>query len=360
MKNLNKKNMMNALCALMFAYALLRYASDVAEGVRIGLQNCAGLLIPSLFPFMILAAVIGATRAGQGLSYGVSCLLYPLTGLPKQISAAFLMSFLGGFPVGAQMLSRQLENGEIDEQTASRGLCCCVNAGPSFLIGTIGAMLNPTAGILLLAAQVLSSLCIAAIQFRGYKNASTLPVFQPKQNVLVESVRGAASGMFGICAFVTAFSALSALLRSSGIFFLICNILGRFFPNLGEPFFTAAASGILEVTNGCIAAASLPQGFLLIAFLVSFSSLSIIFQVKSCFPYPIPFGRFYLSRLLHGLFTTSFAFLGQRIFPQALEVSAVWGKPVLSAQPNTVISTACLLAMCTILFFTPSKSGSHL
>lgn len=356
---MNKKNAISAVCALISAWALLRYASDIAEGVRIGLQNCAGLLIPSLFPFMILAAIVGATRAGQGLSYGISYLLHPLTGLPKQISAAFFMSFLGGFPVGAQMLSRQLENGEIDEQTTSRALCCCVNAGPSFLIGTVGTMLNPTAGILLLAAQVFSSLCIAAIQFHGHKNAPALPVFQPKQNVLVESVRGAAAGMFGICAFVTAFSALAALLRASGILFFFSSFVSHFFPNLGEPFFTAAASGILEVTNGCIAAAPLPQGFLLIAFLVSFSSLSIIFQIKSCFSRPIPFGRFYWSRLVHGLFTTTFAFLGQRLFPQALQASAILGKPVLSTQPNTVVSTACLVAMCTILFFTPSKNGHY-
>ena len=357
---MNKKNVISAVCALISAWALLRYASDVAEGVRIGLQNCAGLLIPSLFPFMILAAIVGATHAGQGLSYGLSYLLHPLTGLPKQISAAFFMSFLGGFPVGAQMLSRQLENGEIDEQTASRALCCCVNAGPSFLIGTVGAMLNPTAGILLLAAQVLSSLCIAAIQFHGCKNAPDRPAFQPKQNILVESVRGAAAGMFGICAFVTAFSALAALLRASGLLFIVCNFLGYFFPALGESFFHAAVNGVLEVTNGCIAAAPLPHGFLLIAFLVSFSSLSIIFQIKSCFSRPIPFGRFYGSRLLHGLFTTSFAFLGQRLFPQALQASAVWGKPVLSAHPNTVVSTVCLIAKCTILFFTPSKNRNCL
>lgn len=352
-----KPGAVSAVLAVAAAWGLLRYAPEVGEGVRTGLQNCAGLLIPSLFPFMVLASLAGATEAGSRLSQWVAALIHPLTGLPHRIGASFFMSFLGGFPVGAQMLSRQLEQGEIDERTASRALCCCVNAGPSFLIGTVGAMLNPSAGILLLLAQILSSLCMAFIQFHGQKDAPPVSG-RPSSGsgALVESVRSAAAGMFGICAFVTVFSALTALLRACGLLGALCAFLTRFFPLQGEAFFAAAVSGALEVTNGCIAAAALPQGLTLCAFLVSFSSLSIIFQVKSCFTRPISYGRFYVSRLLHGAFTCLFVRIGCRLMPGALAVSSLGGKPVLSAQPNTLVSALCLIAMCTILLFTPSRS----
>lgn len=353
---MHKKNNLSAIFTLLAAWGLLRYAPEVGAGVRSGLQNCAGLLIPSLFPFMILAALVGATAAGQRLSIWTATLVRPLTGLPEKIGASFFMSFLGGFPVGAQMLNRQLEQGEIDIDTASRALCCCVNAGPSFLIGAVGAMLSPAAGVLLLFAQILSSLCVAAIQFRGRPIARQNPfAAMPKgSEALVESVRSAATGMFGICAFVTAFSALTALLRACGLMGAVCGFLGILFPRLGEPFFAAAISGFLEVTNGCLAAGQLPQGLMLCAFLVSFSSLSIIFQVKSCFSRPIPFGRFYRSRFLHGSFTCFFVFLGRRFLPDVLSAAALSGKPVVSAQPNTLISGACLVAMCTILILTPT------
>lgn len=355
---MKKHGRLTAVLVLAAAWGLLRYAHEVGEGVRAGLQNCAGLLIPSLFPFMILAALAGATNAGQQLSAWVAALVR-FTGLPKRLGVAFFMSFLGGFPVGAQMLSHQLEQGEIDHETASRALCCCVNAGPSFLIGAVGAMLGPAAGILLLLSQILSSLCLAAFQFRGEKiPVRPLTASAGKGAALVESVRSAAAGMFGICAFVTAFSALTALLRACGLLGLVCGFLGTLFPQLGEPFFAAAISGIFEVTNGCIAAAALPQGLMLTAFLVSFSSLSIIFQVKSCFSSPIPFGRFYASRLLHGTLTSLFVLLGRRFLPGTLTAAAISGKPILAAHPNTLVSGACLIAMCTILLLTPSGKRS--
>lgn len=352
---MKKHNPFTAVLALTAAWGLLRYAPEVGEGVRTGLQNCAGLLIPSLFPFMILAALVGATSAGQQLSAWVAALVR-FTGLPRTLGATFFMSFLGGFPVGAQMLNRHLEQGEIDQETASRALCCCVNAGPSFLISAVGALLSPAAGVLLLISQILSSLCVAAFQFRGEKILKR-PVIPSsgKGDTLVESVRAAAAGMFGICAFVTAFSALTALLRACGLLGLVCGFLGTLFPSLGEPFFAAAVSGIFEVTNGCIAAAALPQGLMLTAFLVSFSSFSIIFQVKSCFSSPIPFKRFYSSRLLHGTLTSLFVYFGRRFLPGALSAAAISGKPVLIAHPNTLVSGACLIAMCTILLLTPSR-----
>lgn len=352
------KKRMTAIFALAAAYGLLRYAPQVAEGVRTGLQNCAGILIPSLFPFMVLAALVGATSAGRQLSLWAAALFRPLTGLPRELGAAFFMSFLGGFPVGAQMLNRQLEQGEISEETAARALCCCVNAGPSFLIGAVGSLLNPAAGILLLISQILSSLCVAAAAFKGERDPEHAPAPLPeRKGALVESVRSAANGMFAICAFVTAFSALSALLRACGLMSVVCGFLGMMFPRLGEPFFAAAVCGILEVTNGCIAAAALPQGLTLTAFLVSFSSLSIIFQVKSCFSRPICFRKFYCSRLLHGALTYLFVSLGRRFLRGALAVAAISGKAAAAFYPNTFVSAACLIAMCTILLLAPA--GKH-
>lgn len=139
------------------------------------------------------------------------------------------------------------------------------------------------------------------------------------RDAFVNAVRSAASGILSICAFVVAFSAVTALLRAVGLTGALAGALGKLFPALGEPFFTAALAGLLEVTGGCIAAASLGgrAGILLCAFLVSFSSLSIIFQVRSCFfdGCGVRFGRFYRSRLLHGGLTTLFAALFARWLP---------------------------------------------
>lgn len=89
------------------------------------------MLIPSLFPFMILAGLISRTSAGPLLSRCVGLITRPM-GLPERLGSVLLMSFVGGFPVGAQMLSEMLARREISRDTAERALCFCVNAGLRF------------------------------------------------------------------------------------------------------------------------------------------------------------------------------------------------------------------------------------
>lgn len=354
---MKRQKIVLCILVLLIACGLLRYAPQIALGVGGALQNCAMLLIPSLFPFMVLAAFAASTEAGVQLSRWVAAVLHPITGLPHTIGASFFMSFLGGFPVGAQMLSRQLQRGEIDRETAEKALCCSVNAGPSFLIGTIGALFHPKAGILLLVAQICSSLCIAAALFYRKRTTTTITACVTQPDALVASVRSAASGMFGICAFVTAFSACSALLQACGLLELLANTLAVLLPVQSTAAYSALLVGLLEVTNGCIAAAALPNGLPLTAFLVSFSSLSILFQVKSCFETSISFRPLYLSRIFHGALTCFFFSLLQRLFPNILQTASLSGSPVFSAEPNTFVSAACLLAMCTLLFL-PSVNAA--
>lgn len=344
--------------AVAASTALLWKTQAVSAGVRAGLQTCAGIIIPSLFPFMILAGLLSVTKTGAVLSRGVSAFTRPL-GLPENLGAVLLMSFIGGFPVGARMLSSMLDRREIDTETAERALCFCVNAGPSFLISAVGCgiLKNKTAGLLLLAAQALSSLTVCAVVFRKHRCPRTS--VQPSRcskDAFVEAVRSASAGMIGICAFVTAFAAIAALLGAVGITAALSSLLARLFPAVGDAFFSAAITGVLEVTNGCIAAACLPvfQGFLLCAFLVSFSSMSIIFQVKSCFTADcgVRFKRFYLSRFAHGGLTTLYAALLWRLIPSAaLAASVSTSAPIPEATPNMMVTSLCLVAMCSILIF---------
>ncbi len=346
--------------AVAAAVGLLWKTKEVSAGVRTGLLSCAGIIIPSLFPFMILAALISSTQVGALLSRAVSVFTRRTIGIPENLGAVLLMSFLGGFPVGARMLSAMLERREIDRETAEKALCFCVNAGPSFLVSAVGAGMlgSKTAGLLLLAAQALSSLTIGAVLFRG---TSPHPLLPPASSLkphdtFVGAVQSASAGILSICAFVVAFSAISSFFGALGILDFLACLLSRALPVLSPAFFSAALSGLLEATNGCVAAAALHTraGFVLCAFLVSFSSLSIIFQVKSCFSTGmVPrFGRFYLSRLTHGTLTALLAAFAYRLIPPAdLAAAAIAAAPVPKATPNMVITSICLVCMCTILLF---------
>ncbi len=358
----------SAILAVCTAAGLLWKTQEVAQGVRTGLSVCAGTVIPSLFPFMVLAGLIASTKAGTQLSQAVSTVTKRILGLPEALGAVLLMSFIGGFPVGAKMLSTMLERHQIDSRTASLALCYCVNAGPSFLISAVGAAMlgSLRAGVILLSAQILSALIVCGVVSRR-KKAAIPPLTTPQMTsgAFVEAVRGAASGMLGICAFITAFSALTALLKALGIFDAACSALAHLFPQLGVSFFSALFTGLLEVTNGCKAAAALhtQTGFVLCAFLISFSSLSISFQIQSCFSNGcgVKFTPYYLSRLIHGGITACLAWLGWHLLPEK-EVAAVVlnGQPVAKIAPNMFISSVCLICMCAILILNvPNKKKTQ-
>lgn len=347
----------SAILAVCIAGGLLWKTQEVAQGVHTGLSVCAGTVIPSLFPFMILAGFIASTKAGLQLSQAVSIVTNRVLGLPKALGAVLLMSFIGGFPVGAKMLSTMLERNQIDSRTASLALCYCVNAGPSFLISAVGAAMlgSLRAGVILLCAQILSALIICGVLCRMKKTpVSALSTPKMTSGAFVEAVRSAASGMLGICAFITAFSALTAFLQALGVFNVVCNALAHVFPELGVSFFSALFTGLLEVTNGCKAAAALHthSGFVLCAFLVSFSSFSISFQVQSCFSNGscVKFTPYYISRIIHAGITGFFAWIGWAFLPEK-DVAAVviHAEPVTKIAPNMFISSICLICMCAIL-----------
>lgn len=58
---------LSALLFLLAAILLLIYSAPVRKGVSAGLESCAAVLIPSLFPFMVLPAFWA--KAGQQTAY---------------------------------------------------------------------------------------------------------------------------------------------------------------------------------------------------------------------------------------------------------------------------------------------------
>lgn len=370
---MRRSHFLGAGAAAAAAICLLWKTQEVAAGVQAGLENCAGVLIPSLFPFMILAGLITSTGAGGALSRSVSVFSHRVLNMPENMGAVLLMSFLGGFPVGARMLSDMLARGETDRDTASRALCCCVNAGPSFLISAVGAGLlhSRTAGLLLLAAQLLSAFIVGAFVFSGAHAgrpaAGPHHRFPSEHGAFVAAVRSASASMLSVCAFVVAFAAITALLSAVGAVGMLAQSLGALFPALGAPFFSAALSGVLEVTNGCIQASALGgrAGFTLCAFLTSFSSLSIVFQVRACFSQEnLPrFGPFYRSRLAHGAITALLANLFYQLLPaQTLSVMAAGSARAAAVPdtPNRLVTALCLICMCAILLPDGPRKRIHM
>lgn len=228
------------LCSgcLFLGLLLLARGGEAAEGVREGLVLCARSVIPSLFLFLAFSDFLSLTRAGELLSRPFG-FLAPLLGIPKGAVPAFLLSLVGGYPVGARMIARMVREGTLSPQTGEKLLCSCVNCSPAFLI--VGAALpcfgSAKVGAVMYACQVLAALLTGLLARLLYGPGTEKGAAPPKRETLplsqgfVEAVTGASRGILLICGFVLVFSAVS-----HGLAFL----------PYGEDW-----TGLLEVTVGC-------------------------------------------------------------------------------------------------------------
>lgn len=340
-----------SLLLALLCLGLLFFGEAVRQGAKNGLLTCANVIIPSLYLFMAMAGFIAASPAGVILSRPLAPFVRHVLRLPEALGAAVVLSFIGGYPVGARAIVDLLERGKITNAQAQRAVAFCCNAGPSFVVTAVGGALlgSVKCGALLLAAHIIAALLLGVLLARGQKTppraGANAPCLSYSQ-AFIHGVNGATGGILTICAFVVFFSAFGALLAASGTVSLLSSLFSKGLPFVSPEAVNTVICGILEVTSGCIAAARLPGSLpaVLIPLFLSFSGLSIIFQVRACFAaHPFSMGRFIFCRVLHAALTLalSYPFLQLPIF--ATEAFSAAEPPLVYRTPNTPIITALLL-----------------
>ena len=296
-------------------WLLLRLPAAASEGARQGLALCAGVVVPSLLPFLILSAL----AAALGLPAALARLSAPaLTrlGIPPVCAAPLVLGLMGGYPVGAASLAGLVRGGLLSKEEASRALPWCNNTGPGFIVGFAGGAVfgSVRAGLLLYLCHVLAALTLALCSgAKAKKQALALPA-QPRKHLaaaLPESMRAAAINMLCICAYVVFFSVLSALLRATGVFSAPAAALSlRFGTEMRASY--ALFSGVLELSSGVGALRGMPLTLgsaALAAFLLGFGGLSVHCQtLYAASAAEIKCARHFAGRILHGLLSALLAF----------------------------------------------------
>ena len=113
-----------------------------AAGVQNALLLCAKTLVPSLFPFLVLSGFFLrsglCTICGARLSHFTTRLFR----LPGESAGVWLLSMVGGFPVGIQMTANLFADGQITKRQAVTMCLFCFNAGPAFVLSAVGGALR--------------------------------------------------------------------------------------------------------------------------------------------------------------------------------------------------------------------------
>ena len=97
---------------LGFGAALLAYPAQVQRGLAQSVLYCLASLVPSLFPFMVLASFGVRSGAGEVLGKLLGPVTRRLFRLPRACGATVLLSFLGGYPACSRVISACPSNRE--------------------------------------------------------------------------------------------------------------------------------------------------------------------------------------------------------------------------------------------------------
>ncbi len=326
------------ISGVLFFFFLFIFSEQFISGLNAGLLNCVGVVIPSLFPFLIASSLVGSGEMPETLRKAVEPVTQRLFRLPADCLPVIILGQLGGYLSGAKATQSLCESGILSREQSQKLLLFCINSGLGFSVNAVGnAMLGSRE-----AGRILFlSLCIPSV-FLGlftvllpsahHEDARIKRKFPPLSVATVNGVCSATQATLNACGFICVFSGLTAVVDS-----FIKNDFLRFF-----------ISCILEVTGGCLSVsgiASLP----VIAAVCAFGGICIhmqIFSLSKDFGVNIPL--FYLFRLLHAAlsFTVCKTILYLHPIETQVYASATQSIQIWSFSAPAAIS---LLFMCALL-----------
>lgn len=342
---------------IVLAAALFCYPDAVKTGAARGMALCGTVILPSLFPFMVIVGVFTRSAMAGAVSRVLARPMMTLFRLSGSAAVAVVAGLLGGYPAGSAAVRDLLSRGEITPKEGERLLHFAVNAGPAFAVSAVGAgMLGDTRrGWLLFAASTLAAVCIGFAEARGVPKSAVRvmpPKSQPLSAAFTGAVDAACGAMVSLCGYVILFAVVLAVADGSGATVLFNRLLalpmtasgGRVSSSL--PSFLPA---ILEVSSGCLELAGKVPPFVL-AFFMCFGGVSVHCQVKSLAPACTR--HFFAYRLLHGMLGGVFAAVLFYVVP----LSAPTALPSETRlQLFTVSPLASLACLCMCLAFLLQK-----
>ena len=235
-----KRGLTCALCAMGMLVLILDSATALS-GAADGVTLCLRTLIPGLFPFFVLSALLTASLPRSGL-----------------VAAGIL----GGYPVGARSAAQAYRAGQLSKRDASRMAVLCNCPGPAFLFGVAGQIFSLKQTVLLWAVYLVSVPALWLVVPGTFALSPARYEFS-----INDAVSGAVRSMAGVCGWVILMRTLLAVLERWVLWLL--------------PLWAQAAiCGALEMTNGILMLRDVEESlrFILAAGMLGFGGVCVAMQ----------------------------------------------------------------------------------
>ena len=309
-----KKYIFTILVFLLTLFCII-FPESMINSTKNGLSLWWKIVLPSLFPFLILSNLITKTAIPMIFGKILNPIMEFIFNLPGISALPLFLGMTGGYPIGAKVTSDLRFNNQISKTIANRLIAFTNNSGPLFITGAIGIGLygNKQIGTLILLSHYISAFLVGLF-FRFRKQNEYLDNETPKINfeiitlrnlgtTLTDAVKSSVISVVLIGGFIVLFSIISTIMLETGIIYAISNLL---FKGFDISFSFSIISGILEVTNGVNLIAnlniSLLQKLIITSILLGFGGFSIHMQTLSVISKTdIKISYYLIGKILQGM-----------------------------------------------------------
>ncbi len=263
-----RKFCFSLLLPVLGMFLLILDGKTSISGATEGITLCLQTVIPSLFPFFVLSAMVtaGLTRYSIRFLSPIGRLLR----IPDGSEGLWLIGMLGGYPVGARAIRKANQDGFLSDSNFRRMMAFCSNSGPAFIFG-IGSHLFSDGFWcwLIWSIHVVSAVIVAVLTPGGDRDRMT-PKCVPSVTI-GEALESAIKTMSLVCGWVILFRIIIAFCQRWFLWAL---------PQPVRMLFL----GLLELANGCTLLCSIPEEsirFVFFSVFLGFGGLCVTMQTWS-------------------------------------------------------------------------------
>jgi len=312
----SKKQTLRILILSICILLLITDTKTATGGAAEGIDLCLRVVIPSLFPFFILATYMNASLLGLQIP-GLRKLA-DLLHIPPNSESLLLLSLIGGYPVGAQLITDAYKAGQLSRKQSHILLGYCNNAGPSFIFGIAGILFSSQwIPFLLWSIHILSALITGFLLPRP--EYSTFSGHSGTDISIVMALRKSISACSSVCGWVVTFKIVMAYVQKWASGFL-------------NKEYLIILTGILELSNGCVCLDQIGNEslrFMLCTVFLAFGGLCVMLQTATVTE-SLGLGLYIPGKvaqtaisLLIAMFVSGFVFPGNQAYKSAFIITGL-------------------------------------
>ncbi len=287
---------MSKMTGLILTVIFIIFPNELKNGINIGLRNTFTLLIPSVFPYMVISSLFLYTGALETISEFIFHPINKITGISKNACGAYILSLFCGYPTGARLATQLYEENAISEKEMKKLFFFGTVPGFGFCVSFLGGIYKN--GLKIYLSYILASL----IMFIILKEKKHLPFNEVKLpeykfgESLIKSIKSSSASILEIAGFVCFFSCFCEIIKNIAPTKMMSAIFGIF----------------LEITTGnTLIQTVFPNDIAkyISVFMTAFGGMCVIFQSMSFSKGKVSIIYFMMARVIFAIFSLVFYIL---------------------------------------------------